>query len=119
MHPIPVRTMKFAVPGAGEFHPLYIAGNSVLSYNHTAFGLYVALRQRFQLATFPLGMRLHSMLPGYTPRKHHVPDSIAKLSARFTQIAQSVQRLRSPTRTAKPPPLPTSILEFPPAEPPP
>ncbi len=271
MHPIPVRTMKFEVPSAGEFHPLYIAGNSVLSYNHTAFGLYVALlepfavksfrrvldrirdealreevdrfsrqeaqhyqrhidfnkvvlahgypglehrldrlrgdlegflgnasdrfcigyvegfesyttqfalrmiesglydhkrthpafgslfkwhmleeiehrtvafdlyqhlfggyldrvrmcwisqghmlrflddcaalmsaadvarhgercrisaRQRFQLATFPVGMRLRSMLPGYTPRKHHVPDSIAKLSAHFTQLAESVR----------------------------
>lgn len=271
MHPIPVRTMKFEVPGAGEFHPLYIAGNSVLSYNHTAFGLYVALlepfavksfrrvlerirddglreevdrfsrqeaqhyqrhidfnkivlahgypgleqrldrlrgdldaflgnandrfcigyvegfesyttqfalrmiesglydhkrthpafgalfkwhmleeiehrnvafdlyqhlyggylgrvrmcwisqghmlrfldecarlmsaadvarhgercrisaRQRLQLATFPLGMRLYSMLPGYTPRKHHVPDSIVKLSAHFTQMAESVR----------------------------
>jgi hypothetical protein len=48
-------------------------------------------RRRLQLATFPLGMRLHSMLPGYTPRKHHVPDGIAKLSAQFTQLAESVR----------------------------
>ena len=271
MHPIPVRTMKFDVPAAGDFHPLYVAGSAALSYNHTAFGLYVALlepfavksfrkvldkirddalreevdrfsrqeaqhyqrhvdfnkavlahgypgleqrlerlredlegflgdasdefcigyvegfesyttqfalrmiesglydhkrthpafgslfkwhmleeiehrtvafdlyrhlfggylgrvrmcwisqghmlrflgdcaemmsavdiprhgercrigtRQKLQMATFPLGMRLRSMLPGYTPRKHHVPDSIAKLSAHFTQVAESVR----------------------------
>ena len=36
-------------------------------------------------------MRLHAMLPGYTPRKHHGPDSIAKLSAHFTQLAESVR----------------------------
>ncbi|MDH5349278.1 MAG: metal-dependent hydrolase [Betaproteobacteria bacterium] len=47
MHPIPVRTMKFDVPSAADFHPLYIAGNSVLSYQHTAFGLYAALVEPF------------------------------------------------------------------------
>ena len=47
MHPIPVRTMKFAVPSADEFHPLYIAGNSALSYTHTALGLYVAHLEPF------------------------------------------------------------------------
>lgn len=47
MHPITVRTMRFDVPSAAEFHPLYIAGNSVLSYYHTAFGLYVALVEPF------------------------------------------------------------------------
>jgi hypothetical protein len=51
----------------------------------------ISMRQKLQLATFPLGMRLHSMLPGYTPRKHHIPDSIAKLSAHFTQLAESVR----------------------------
>ena len=52
MHPIPVRTMKFEVPSAGEFHPLCIAGNSVLSYNHMAFGLYVALLEPFAVKSF-------------------------------------------------------------------
>lgn len=47
MHPIPVRTMKFDVPSASEFHPLYLAGSAALSYNHTAFGLYVALLEPF------------------------------------------------------------------------
>lgn len=47
MHPIPVRTMKFDVPSASDFHPLYIAGNSILSYQHTAFGLYAALVEPF------------------------------------------------------------------------
>jgi hypothetical protein len=47
MHPIPVRSMKFAVPSAQEFHPLYIAGSAALSYSHSAFGLYVALLEPF------------------------------------------------------------------------
>jgi uncharacterized protein len=47
LHPIPVRTMKFEVPSAGDFHPLYLAGSAALSYNHTAFGLYAALLEPF------------------------------------------------------------------------
>jgi uncharacterized protein len=47
MHPITVRRMKFAVPGANEFHPLCIAGNSALSYTHLAMGLYVAYLEPF------------------------------------------------------------------------
>src|SRR5688572_16270825 len=45
MHPIPVRTMGFVAPA--EFHPLYIAGNAVLSYSHTAIGLYLAYLEPF------------------------------------------------------------------------
>ena len=52
MHPIPVRTMKFDVPSAGDFHPLYLAGSAALSYNHTAFGLYVALLEPFAVKSF-------------------------------------------------------------------
>ncbi len=52
MHPIPVRTMKFDVPSAGDFHPLYIAGSAALSYNHTAFGLYAALIEPFAVKSF-------------------------------------------------------------------
>jgi predicted metal-dependent hydrolase len=47
MHPIPVRTMKFPVPSATGFHPLCIAGSSVLSYTHLAMGLYVAYLEPF------------------------------------------------------------------------
>lgn len=47
MHPIPVRTMKFDVPASDEFHPLYIAGNAQLSYQHSALGLYVAHLEPF------------------------------------------------------------------------
>ena len=47
MHPIPVRTMKFPVPSAADFHPLCIAGSSVLSYTHLAMGLYVAHLEPF------------------------------------------------------------------------
>src|SRR5215472_3985861 len=47
MHPIPVRTMKFPVPGPAEFHPVCIAGSSVLSYTHLAMGLYVAYLEPF------------------------------------------------------------------------
>jgi predicted metal-dependent hydrolase len=47
MHPITVRTMKFDVPSADEFHPLCIADNSALSYSHLAMSLYVALLEPF------------------------------------------------------------------------
>jgi len=47
VHSIPVRTMKFAVPAGDEFHPLYIAGNAQLSYQHSAIGLYVAHLEPF------------------------------------------------------------------------
>ncbi len=52
MHPIPVRTMRFEVPSAAEFHPLYLAGSAALSYNHTAFGLYAALIEPFAVKSF-------------------------------------------------------------------
>ena len=38
---------KFEVPAAGDFPPLYLAGSAALSYNHTAFELYVALLEPF------------------------------------------------------------------------
>src|SRR5215831_20327172 len=47
MHSITVRQMKFDVPGADEFHPLCIAGSSVLSYSHLATGLYVTHLEPF------------------------------------------------------------------------
>lgn len=47
MHAIPVRTMQFEVPTIESFHPLYIAGNAQLSYQHTATGLYVAHLEPF------------------------------------------------------------------------
>lgn len=52
MHPIPVRTMKFDVPAAADFHPLCLAGNAPLSYSHLAFGLYVALLEPFAVKSF-------------------------------------------------------------------
>ena len=51
----------------------------------------IRARQKFQLFTFPIGMRIRSMLPGYTPRRHEVPADIARLSAHFTQLAESVR----------------------------
>lgn len=47
MHPITVRTLQFDVPSAADFDPLYLAGSPALSYNHTAFGLYVAHLEPF------------------------------------------------------------------------
>jgi predicted metal-dependent hydrolase len=47
MQPITVRKMKFPVPGPGEFHPLCIAGSSVLSYTHLATSLYAAQLEPF------------------------------------------------------------------------
>jgi hypothetical protein len=31
------------------------------------------------------------MLPGYTPHKYRVPEGIAKLSAHYTELAESVR----------------------------
>jgi len=47
MHPITIRTMKFDIPTAEEFHPLCIAGSSALSYAHLATSLYVAYLEPF------------------------------------------------------------------------
>lgn len=47
MNPIPVRTMKFDVPPSDQYHPLYIAGNAQLSYQHSALGLYVTYLEPF------------------------------------------------------------------------
>jgi predicted metal-dependent hydrolase len=44
--------MKFEVPAAADFHPLYIAGSAALSYSHTAFGLYVAVLEPFAVKSF-------------------------------------------------------------------
>jgi predicted metal-dependent hydrolase len=39
--------MKFDVPNPDEFHPLCVAGNSILSYTHLATSLYVAHLEPF------------------------------------------------------------------------
>ena len=36
-------------------------------------------------------MRIRSMLPGYTPHRYVVPESVAALSAHFTRIAVSTR----------------------------
>ncbi|MGD8417072.1 MAG: metal-dependent hydrolase [Pseudomonadales bacterium] len=46
MHSIPVRRMRFEVPQA-DFHPIYVAGQTALSYHFTGLGLYVALLEPF------------------------------------------------------------------------
>jgi len=51
-HPIPVRRMRFPLPDAAAFHPLYIGGNSALSYFHTAMGLYAAYLEPFLVKSF-------------------------------------------------------------------
>jgi predicted metal-dependent hydrolase len=50
----------------------------------------ITMRQRLLIATSRFGMRGHTMLPGYTPHKYAVPPDIARLSARFTQLAQRI-----------------------------
>jgi len=51
----------------------------------------IRARRRLQLALFPLGMRLRSMLPGYTPHDTRVPAEIAALSEHFTRMAVGVR----------------------------
>lgn len=48
-------------------------------------------RQRLQLALFPVGMRLRSILPGYTPHRYELPPDIAALSAQFTRMAVNIR----------------------------
>lgn len=47
MHPITVRRMRFTLPDATEFHPLYVAGSASASYHFSGLGLYVALLEPF------------------------------------------------------------------------
>jgi len=39
--------MRFAVPDAADFHPVYVAGDAAASYHFTGLGLYVALLEPF------------------------------------------------------------------------
>jgi hypothetical protein len=48
------------------------------------------MRQKVLIVTSRLGMRVYTMLPGYTPHKYTVPPNIAMLSAHFTQAAERV-----------------------------
>jgi len=50
----------------------------------------ISVRQRVLIATSRFGMRARTMLPGYTPHRFPVPPDIAKLSAHYTQLAQSI-----------------------------
>jgi hypothetical protein len=49
------------------------------------------MRQKALMAYGRFGMRVRSMLPGYTPHKYSLPPNIAELSAHFTQLAQSIR----------------------------
>jgi hypothetical protein len=51
----------------------------------------VTMRQKVLIANSRFGMRLRSMLPGYTPHKYTLPPNIAELSAHFTQLAQNIR----------------------------
>jgi hypothetical protein len=51
----------------------------------------ITAKQKLLLASSRLGMRVRSMLLGYTPHKYVVPSSIAALSSHFTQLAQSIR----------------------------
>jgi predicted metal-dependent hydrolase len=51
----------------------------------------ITMRQKVLIATGRFGMRMRSMLPGYTPHRYTLPSNIAELSAYFTQLAQSIR----------------------------
>jgi len=51
----------------------------------------ITLRQKVLIASSRFGMRAHTMLPGYTPHRYDVPPDVAKLSAHFTKLAQSIR----------------------------
>lgn len=50
----------------------------------------VTMRQRALMGTSRIGMRVRTMLPGYTPHRLAVPPNIAELSAHFTQLARII-----------------------------
>jgi uncharacterized protein len=45
--------------------------------------------EKLLLAIDPIPKRFRSMLPGYSPHKYRVPDTVAELSARYTAMADS------------------------------
>ena len=49
---IPVRRMAFPDPAQRPFHPLYIGGNSALSYMHSAMGLYAEQVEPFLVKAY-------------------------------------------------------------------
>jgi len=46
--------------------------------------------ERVLLAVAPLPKRIRSMLPGYTPHRYEVPESIAEVAGRYSAMADSV-----------------------------
>lgn len=50
----------------------------------------VSALERVVMAVQPLPKRLRSMLPGYTPHRYRIPDSVAALSSRYSEMADSV-----------------------------
>lgn len=50
----------------------------------------ITMRQMALMAIARAGMRVRTMLPGYTPHEHAIPPTIAELSAHFTRLAQSI-----------------------------
>jgi predicted metal-dependent hydrolase len=50
----------------------------------------ITVRQRALVAASRLGMRMQTLLPGYTPHRYTMPANIAMLSAHFTQLAERV-----------------------------
>jgi len=51
----------------------------------------VTMRQRVLVASGRLGMRVRTMLPGYTPHRWTVPSNVAELARHFTQLARRIQ----------------------------
>lgn len=49
----------------------------------------VSRLERVVMAVEPLGKQIRSMLPWYTPHAYRVPATVAELSARYTELAES------------------------------
>ncbi|MEQ8859284.1 MAG: metal-dependent hydrolase [Pseudomonadales bacterium] len=49
----------------------------------------VGVLARTVMALQPLPKQIRSMLPGYSPHHYRIPDSLADLSARYTELADS------------------------------
>lgn len=49
----------------------------------------VSLLERLVMAVRPLPKQLRSMLPGYSPHHYRIPEEVAVLSSRYTELADS------------------------------
>jgi predicted metal-dependent hydrolase len=106
LHAIPVRRMGFARPDPATFHPLYIGGNSALSYTHSAMGLYAEHMEPFLVKSVRRVMDritdapLRDSVDRFCRQEaqhyqHHTDFNRVILGHGYPGLAERVQRLKA------------------------